>query len=94
MRKEEVFSTDDVVLKGIINLLEKNHYWKGTMTSLGKDLIKSVNKKYAVLLPGSPSALRIVINIIINRLRNRKVRIKFSRTPDKIRTRYIELVSR
>jgi molybdopterin biosynthesis enzyme MoaB len=94
MKKEEVFNTDEIVLKGVLNLLEKNHYWKGTMTSLGKEIAKGVNRKYLVLLPGSPSALRIVINRIVNRLRNRKVRVKFSRTPDKIRTRYVELISR
>ena len=90
--KDQNANIDDLVLNGIVSLLEKDHYWKGTMTLLSKHLVKSINKKYVNVLPGSPSALRIVLNRVVNRLRHRKIRVKFSRTNDRMRTRIVEFI--
>lgn len=96
---------DDFVLQGVLKTLEKApsgtsstkneftihaHQWRGTMTELNSNLIKAHNKNDVSNLPGSPSALRIVINRIANRLRTRGVSVKFGRTNDRTRTRFVK----
>jgi hypothetical protein len=73
---------NEIIFNGILSMLEKQseYNWIGTMTNLSTDLNRILNKKQRALMPGSPSALRIVINKVINRLRNRGVSIKFGRT--------------
>lgn len=84
-------NVDDIVLNGVLSLMNSNPEWSGTMTQLSNNLVKVLDKKQIKMLPGSPSALRIVLNRIVNRLRNRKVSIKFGRTPDHTRTRFVKL---
>ena len=80
---------DNLVLNGVLKVLNKdNSSWIGTMTELNKALAKAVGNQ-SKHLPGSPSALRIVLNRVVNRLRNRKVSVKFARTNDHVRTRYV-----
>lgn len=82
---------DDVVLNGIIRVIDKrdNRIWTGTMTELGSSLVRVLSKKQSVMLPGSPGALRIVVNRVVNRLRSRGVSVRFARTTDHVRTRYV-----
>jgi hypothetical protein len=83
---------EDAILTGVLTILDKNRIWTGTMTALNKELVKNLGKKTA--LPRSPSALRIVLNRVVNRLRNRGVSIKFGRTTDHMRTRYVKFITR
>ena len=90
MKYNSIINVDDVVLNGILDILNKNGEWKGTMTYLNKKLVKNLSKDESNVLPKSPSSLRVVINRIINRLRTRRVKINFTRSNDRMRTRYVE----
>jgi hypothetical protein len=63
--------------------------WSGTMTGLRAALNRVLGKGRSRVLPGSPGALRVVVNRVVNRLRARGVSVKFTRTPDHVRTRYV-----
>lgn len=82
-------SVDNLVLESVLQFTEKNTSWEGTMTELRTYLVKMLGKKQSASLPGSASALRVVLNRIVNRLRNRKVSVKFVRLNDHVRTRYV-----
>ena len=82
--------SDDVVLGGILAVLSRSNVgsWSGTMTQLQTALVRVLGKKNSTL-PGSPGALRVVINRVVNRLRSRSVSVRFFRTPDHARTRLV-----
>jgi hypothetical protein len=84
-------SVDDVVLNGILEVLSKSNskVWSGTMTELNSALVRVLGRKRSEVLPGSPGALRTVTNRVVNRLRNRKISVKFVRTTDHTRTRLV-----
>jgi hypothetical protein len=84
-------SVDDIVLSGVLTVLVRSNVrsWSGTMTELQTALVRVLGKKRSVVLPGSPGALRVVINRVVNRLRNRSVSVRFTRTPDHARTRVV-----
>lgn len=85
-------NVDDVVVQGIASFKENGtEVWTGTMTALQKALSKSLGKRQAQFLPGSPSALRVVIDRSVRRLRARGVSVKFDRANDRIRTRIVQL---
>jgi hypothetical protein len=86
------FNMNDTILDGILFMLDDNKVWVGTMTDLKSNLTKVLGKKRD--LPRSPSALRIVLNNVVNRLRVRGVSVRFSRTKDHTRTRYVKFVTR
>ena len=86
-------SVDDVVLNGILTVV-KNSDWFGTMTELRNTLSRTLGREFSKVLPRSASALRVVINRVVNRLRSRSVSVKFGRTPDHVRTRYVKFVAR
>lgn len=89
MKNSKVESVDNLVLSGVLKVLNKdNSSWIGTMTELNSVLARTVGNQ-SKSLPGSPSALRVVLNRIVNRLRSRKVSVKFARTTDHTRTRYV-----
>lgn len=90
-RKNTTESVDNMVLNGIVSVLEKGEskVWLGTMTELNTSLVKALGRKQAKGLPGSPSALRLVVNRVLNRLRYRGVSVKFGRTTDSSRTRFV-----
>ena len=90
MKYNAVINVDDVVLSGILDILNKNGEFKGTMTSLSHKLEKRLTKNEILVLPKSPSALRIVVNRISNRLRNRRVKVNFKRSNNRVRTRLVE----
>lgn len=96
-QKAVVLNSDDVVLSGVLSIFNKqssNYSWKGTMTGFSDVLRKNISKNESKVLPGSPSALRVVLNRIVNRLRSRGVSVKFGRTPDYTRTRFVEFKTR
>ena len=66
--------------------------WTGTMTNLMTALNRVSSKRQRTLLPGSPGALRVVINRVVNRLRNRGIGVRFGRTTDHARTRYVKFI--
>lgn len=82
---------DEVVFRGITSVMERQSVsiWTGTMTNLTTALNRVLSRRQRTLLPGSPGALRVVINRVVNRLRNRGISVRFGRTPDHIRTRYV-----
>lgn len=88
----KINSVDNIVLESILNTLEgaNLHKWQGTMSELKLKLFLGLTKSKRSNLPGSPSALRVVINRIVNRLRTRGVSVKFGRTNDRTRTRFVK----
>jgi hypothetical protein len=84
-------SIDDVVFGSVLSFLDRQNVrtWTGTMTDLSTGLVRVSGKKISSVLPGSPSALRVVLNRVVNRLRNRKIGVRFGRTTDHTRTRYV-----
>lgn len=82
---------DDVIFRGINSIVERQAEgtWIGTMSELNTALNRVLSKKQRTLLPGSPGALRVVINRLANRIRNRGIGVRFGRTTDHSRTRYV-----
>jgi hypothetical protein len=85
-------TVENNILEGVLKVLDKNKIWLGTMTDLSVELVKNLGKK--TTLPRSPSALRVVLNRVVNRLRNRGISIRFGRTNDHTRTRYVRFSTR
>jgi hypothetical protein len=86
-------NVNDLVLNGVLNVVVPNGgqvAWTGTMTQLGAAIRKITPRAQRNMLPGSPSALRVVLNRVLSRLRARKVRATFGRTTDHARVRYVE----
>lgn len=83
---------ENTVLQGVLTVLDKGGTWIGTMTDLNTELVKRLGKK--IILPQSPSALRIALNRVVSKLRRRGVSIKFGRTTDHTRTRYVRFITR
>ena len=82
---------DDIVFRGVTSIMEgqSGGRWTGTMTSLKTALNRVSSRRQRETLPGSASALRVVINRVTNRLRNRGIGVRFGRTTDHTRTRYV-----
>jgi hypothetical protein len=80
----------ELILTKVNTVIERQPgIWVGTMTNLKTALHRVSSKNQRALLPASPAALRIAINRIANRLRNRGIGVRFSRTTDHARTRYV-----
>lgn len=90
----KTISVDNLVLNGILKGIENATEWHGTMTDLDTLLVKAYSRNGTKLsaLPGSPSALRVVVNRITNRLRSRGISVRFARSTNRTRTRYVKLV--
>lgn len=85
-------NVETVVLNGVTSLMrnvKRGRNWTGTMTELNTNLVSVLGRKASRDLPGSPSALRVVLNRVANRLRNSGVGVKFGRTTDHTRTRFV-----
>ena len=91
IRSNAQTNVDNVILTGILTVLDRSNVrsWSGTMTELQTALVRVLGKKRSTVLPGSPGALRVVVNRVVNRLRSRSVSVRFSRTPDHARTRFV-----
>jgi hypothetical protein len=83
-------NVNDLVVNGVLTVVSSRESWTGTMTQLGVAIRKVTDRSHRKMLPGSPSALRVVLNRVLNRLRTRKVRAIFGRTTDHARTRYVQ----
>lgn len=85
-------SNDEVVMNGVLAMASRGSAapWIGTMTQLNEVLAKMLGKRDRKLLPKSSSALRVALNRVVNRLRNRKISVKFGRTTDHTRTRFVK----
>jgi len=79
-KKNDSIKIDNVVLNGVLSIIENNGPFQGTMTELSSTLRKTLNKQQSKIIPESPSHLRVVLNRVIFRLRNRKVKVRFSRS--------------
>lgn len=92
-KSDELVDSNNLVLEGVLTLLKNNneHKWTGTMTELGDSLYLVLDKRKTLALPKSPSYLRVTMNKLVNRLRARGIVIKFGRTPDSHRTRFVTL---
>jgi len=86
-----VNEVDEVIFRGITSIMERQSVsiWTGTMTNLTTALNRVLSRRQRTLLPGSPGALRVATNRVVNRLRNRGISVRFGRTPDHARTRYV-----
>jgi len=84
-------NVDELVFRGIMSVTESQSTssWTGTMTRLTSSLNRVLSKRQRTFLPGSPSALRLVINRVANRLRSRGIGVRFGRTTDHSRTRFV-----
>ena len=91
-RNATVNEVDNIIYRGIyavVNAESNGGLWKGTMSELMTALNRVSSKRQRTLLPGSPSALRMVINRVANRIRNRGIGVRFGRTTDHARTRFV-----
>lgn len=87
----EEIDVNELVFTKINTILtsQSGSNWTGTMTNLMTALNRVSSRRQRKILPGSPGALRVVINRVTNRLRNRGVSVRFGRTSDHVRTRYV-----
>lgn len=90
-RTERRNNVEEIVLRGITSVMESQNVsiWIGTMTNLTTALNRVLSKHQRTLLPNSPSALRLVINRVVNRVRSRGIGVRFIRTTDHSRTRLV-----
>jgi hypothetical protein len=90
-RSANLNSVNDIVFRGITSIVENqsNRIWVGTMTNLTVALNRVLSQRQRTITPGSPSALRLVINRVANRLRSRGIGVRFARTTDHSRTRLV-----
>lgn len=80
----------DTIFRGVISMLKRRSKYEGTMSQLNGILVKSVGRNDSKW-PGSPSALRVSLNRVVNRLRNAGVSIRFVRSTDHVRTRLVKM---
>jgi hypothetical protein len=87
----ETNDVNEIVFRGVVSIMkvQSGSRWNGTMTNLTTALNRVLSRRQRTLLPGSPSALRVVVNKVTNRLRNRGIGVRFGRTTDHTRTRYV-----
>ena len=72
---------ENVILNAVLDLVRNSddEVWFGTMTNLRASILGAVSKDDVVIIPKSASALRVVLNRVVNRLRVRKISVKFGR---------------
>lgn len=82
---------DNLIFNGVSSMMNKikSDIWSGTMTDLAENIYALSSKDQKVNLPKSPSTLRVVLNRIINRLRNNGFGVRFIRSTDRNRTRLV-----
>ena len=89
-----VTTVDNVVVETVAAFVQANGEWTGTMTQLSKKIARVAGRNNRSYLPGSPSALRRVIDRNSRRIRSRGISARFNRTPDKMRTRIVVLTQK
>ena len=87
----ETNDVSEIVFRGVVSVMkgQSGSRWTGTMTNLITALNRVLSRRQRTLLPGSPGALRVVVNKVANRLRNRGIGVRFGRTTDHTRTRFV-----
>lgn len=89
---------DNIVLNAVVSFVEskktKTSEMTYTMTQLNNAIIKTIGKKTVEQWPGSPAALRVVLNRLVNKLRARKVSLSFSKTAGSNSKRVVKVASR
>ena len=75
---------ENSLFKGVVSVLKKRDAWVGTMTELNAVVVKTLGKQVPAVWPGSPSALRVSFNRVVNRLRNAGVSVRFVRSKDRL----------
>jgi hypothetical protein len=91
MNRKQTINVNELVFQGVSTILDQHtaSNWIGTMSDLATALNRTIDRKQRGFLPRSPSALRVVINRVVNRIRNRGVSVRFGRTTDHTRTRFV-----
>ena len=89
----EETTVDNVVVTALTSFASDTQHWVGTMTQLNRKINRTLARSEREYLPGSASALRRVIDRNLRRIRSRGISVKFSRSTDRMRTRFVELVS-
>ena len=84
-------NVDSTVIQGVFSIMERNSdtLWTGTMTDLNAALARVLGSRKSQILPGSPGALRVVLDRVVNRIRSRGIGVRFGRTSDHSRTRFV-----
>lgn len=77
-------TVNETLFRGVIEMLKRQSSWEGTMTDLNRVLVKRVGKQVKSVWPGSPSALRVSFNRVVNRLRNAGVSVRFVRSEHRL----------
>lgn len=86
-------TSNEIVFRAVQTIVKANTTWTGTMTELQNSILKlKLNQEEKTLIPKSPSSLRLVLNNVINRLRNQGIGVRFGRTTDSMRTRFVKFV--
>jgi len=93
-RNTMINDVESVVFRGINSIVGRHTMstWIGTMSELTTALNRVLSKKQRTILPRSPGALRVVINRVANRIRSRGIGVRFGRTTDHARTRFVKFV--
>lgn len=88
--KNKVNNVSDAIFSGVKTMMNRRSTpWVGTVSELGETL---QNRMTFSAWPGSPSAFRVQLNKVVNRLRNAGIRVVFSRANDRKRTRLVEFI--
>jgi len=90
-KTSKTVNVNDVVLTGVLSVVDTHGEWTGTMTDLTHEIVRVLGKRVSTSLPRSPSALRVTLNRVVNRLRVRGVKVHFGREPGYMRTRFVAL---
>lgn len=81
---------DSVFLAGVERLLRnKSSSWTGSMTELETSLRKVVRRQN-VSWPSNPRAMRATVDRLLPNLRKAGVKVRFGRTNDHNRKRFVE----
>ena len=92
-KKNEVSNVIFNTVKSVLNQANKTYNqktcWTGTMSDLDLFLRDNLKNNLPENWPGSPSALRIKLNSVVNRLRNAGMSIRFVRANNRTRTRLV-----
>lgn len=84
--KSKTNEVSTVVFSGVKQLVNRRRTpWVGTMS----DLMVVINNGRFATLPKTPSAMRVALNKVVNKLRNAGISIRFSRSTDHARTRLV-----
>lgn len=75
---------NNTLFKGVVSMLKKHSTWVGTMTELNSTLVETMGRRVPAVWPGSPSALRVSFNQVVNRLRNAGISIRFARSKSRL----------